>query len=62
MLQPENVLLLKETSTFKLCDFGSATSVVVTPGTDAPVAVVEEELEKFTTLQVERFHHLLLFC
>ena len=51
-VQPENVLLSQGDTSFKLCDFGSATTLAVTPGMDAPVGIVEEELEKFTTLQV----------
>ena len=49
--QPENVLLSQGDTSFKLCDFGSATTATVTPGLDAPVGIVEEEIEKFTTLQ-----------
>ena len=50
--QPENVLLSQNKSGFKLIDFGSATTVAVTPGADLPVAIVDEELEKYTTMQV----------
>eukprot|EP00056_Hartaetosiga_gracilis_P010430 m.153805 g.153805 ORF g.153805 m.153805 type:complete len:77 (+) comp13312_c1_seq3:242-472(+) len=36
---------------FKLCDFGSATTVAIHPGSDRPNALIQEELEKYTTPQ-----------
>jgi hypothetical protein len=53
------VLLSQNKSGFKLIDFGSATTVAVTPGVDLPVAIVDEELEKYTTMQVR---HLRGMC
>lgn len=47
----ENVLLSKNKGSFKLCDFGSATTIEVEPGTTAPVAACEDEIQKYTTLQ-----------
>lgn len=47
----ENVLLQKETGTFKLCDFGSATKRAYTPGEDVSVGEAEEDIGKYTTLQ-----------
>jgi AP2-associated kinase len=47
----ENVLLSKDKGSFKLCDFGSATTTVIEPGTTAPVVACEEEIQKYTTLQ-----------
>ncbi|XP_065834604.1 AP2-associated protein kinase 1-like [Oscarella lobularis] len=47
-LKVENVLL-GETGDYKLCDFGSATTLVVNPKDDG-VTHVEDELQKFTTL------------
>ena len=49
--QPENVLLAQNKGTFKLCDFGSATTQAWVPGKETPIALLEEEIEKFTTLQ-----------
>ena len=43
---------------FKLCDFGSATTLSLTPGTDAPIGTVEEEIDKFTTLQARAMRFL----
>lgn len=37
---------------FKVCDFGSSTTAIMLPGKDIPVALVEEQLAKYTTLQV----------
>lgn len=45
----ENVLLSKDKGSFKLCDFGSATTTVWKPGETAPVAACEEEIQKYTT-------------
>ena len=45
------MLLAQNKGTFKLCDFGSATTQSWIPGKDAPIALLEEEIEKFTTLQ-----------
>jgi hypothetical protein len=52
------VLLAQSKSGFKLIDFGSATTVAVTPGEDMPVALVDEELEKYTTMQVCATKHV----
>ena len=46
----ENVLLQSRTGTFKLCDFGSATTRAYTPGNDITVAQAEEDIGKYTTL------------
>eukprot|EP00054_Salpingoeca_dolichothecata_P015404 m.88748 g.88748 ORF g.88748 m.88748 type:complete len:544 (-) comp21474_c0_seq2:22-1653(-) len=46
----ENVLLGPQHSSFKLCDFGSATNRILIPGTTHPVSDVEEEIQKYTTL------------
>lgn len=51
----ENVLLQKDTGTFKLCDFGSATKNSYTPGEEISVAQAEEDIGKYTTLQVACF-------
>jgi len=46
--QVENILL-SDSGNYVLCDFGSATVKVLNP-TTMGVAVVEEEIKKYTTL------------
>ena len=48
MSQVENILL-SDSGNYVLCDFGSATAKVLNP-TTMGVAVVEEEIKKYTTL------------
>eukprot|EP00047_Mylnosiga_fluctuans_P015191 m.44084 g.44084 ORF g.44084 m.44084 type:complete len:495 (+) comp5812_c0_seq2:102-1586(+) len=58
----ENVLLGASNGSFKLCDFGSCTTKSILPGTDIPVALVEEELGKYTTLQYRAPEMVDLYC
>eukprot|EP00045_Choanoeca_perplexa_P004545 m.39035 g.39035 ORF g.39035 m.39035 type:complete len:571 (-) comp12632_c0_seq1:70-1782(-) len=48
-LKLENVLLSKNKGSFKLCDFGSATTQVLIPGKTHPIPVCEEIIQKYTT-------------
>jgi serine/threonine protein kinase len=50
-LKPENLLLASRTGPYKLCDFGSVTRVSMVPGRPTPAAHVEEDIQKYTTLQ-----------
>eukprot|EP00730_Choanoeca_flexa_P012828 TRINITY_DN4660_c0_g1_i2.p1 TRINITY_DN4660_c0_g1~~TRINITY_DN4660_c0_g1_i2.p1 ORF type:complete len:548 (+),score=73.47 TRINITY_DN4660_c0_g1_i2:154-1797(+) len=48
-LKLENVLLSKNKGSFKLCDFGSATTQVLKPGESHPIPICEEIVQKYTT-------------
>jgi AP2-associated kinase len=48
-IKPENVLCVA--GTYKLCDFGSASTKHITPGVEVPVSDVEDDIARNTTLQ-----------
>lgn len=50
LTQVENILQANENS-YKLCDFGSATTVTKAPTTVAEMRALESDLNKHTTLQ-----------
>eukprot|EP00050_Salpingoeca_kvevrii_P012825 m.24962 g.24962 ORF g.24962 m.24962 type:complete len:559 (+) comp4364_c0_seq1:245-1921(+) len=58
----ENVLLSASHGCFKLCDFGSATKRAVLPGKENPAALVEEDLNKYTTLVYRAPEMVDLYC
>ncbi|KAL1502386.1 hypothetical protein ABEB36_007533 [Hypothenemus hampei] len=58
-LKVENVLI--DTNSFRLCDFGSATSRVLNPS-DIGVAVVEDEIKKYTTLSYRAPEMVDMYC
>lgn len=58
-MQVENVLI--DGDTCLLCDFGSATSRVLNPA-EKGVAVVEEEIKKYTTLSYRAPEMVDMYC
>ncbi|EGD73923.1 NAK protein kinase [Salpingoeca rosetta] len=51
VLKLENVLLGANKGSFKLCDFGSATTKVIVPGETMAISLAEEEIGRYTTPQ-----------
>jgi AP2-associated kinase len=47
-MQAENVLMTEE-GVCKLCDFGSATTVVMTPTNQREIAWVEDNISRYAT-------------
>eukprot|EP00051_Salpingoeca_urceolata_P007180 m.95315 g.95315 ORF g.95315 m.95315 type:complete len:450 (-) comp15149_c0_seq1:588-1937(-) len=58
----ENVLLGVDHGSFKLCDFGSATEMVMRPGDNITVADAEDNIGRFTTLQYRAPEMVDLYC
>lgn len=60
-LKPENVLLSAVTRKWKLCDFGSATTVTAQPTNDRERGLVEEDIERNTTMSFRAPEQVDLF-
>lgn len=60
IFQVENILY-SDTGHYVLCDFGSATAKILNPSVHG-VAIVEEEIKKYTTLSYRAPEMVDMYC